>query len=148
MKERERKRIILIGRSTAGKTTLCQRLNHEELNYCKTQTIQIINRNMIDTPGEYLERRGFRGALMVSSTEADLIIFVQDATENGTMFPPQFGTMFAKPCVGVVSKIDIATPQQIADAEAFLRAAGAGRIFRISSVTGEGVKALAEELEA
>ena len=148
MKERERKRIILIGRSTAGKTTLCQRLNHEELNYCKTQTVQIINRNMIDTPGEYLERRGFRGALMVSSTEADLIIFVQDATENGTMFPPQFGTMFAKPCVGVVSKIDIATPQQIADAEAFLRAAGAGRIFRISSVTGEGVKALAEELEA
>ncbi len=148
MEERKRKRIILIGRSTAGKTTLCQRLNHEELNYCKTQTVQIINRNMIDTPGEYLERRGFRGALMVSSTEADLIIFVQDATENGTMFPPQFGTMFAKPCVGVVSKIDIATPQQIADAEAFLRAAGAGRIFRISSVTGEGVKALAEELEA
>ena len=148
MEERKRKRIILIGRSTAGKTTLCQRLNHEEMNYCKTQTVQIINRNMIDTPGEYLERRGFRGALMVSSTEADLIIFVQDATENGTMFPPQFGTMFAKPCVGVVSKIDIATPQQIADAEAFLRAAGAGRIFRISSVTGEGVKALAEELEA
>ena len=148
MEARKRKRIILIGRSTAGKTTLCQRLNHEELNYCKTQTVQIINRNMIDTPGEYLERRGFRGALMVSSTEADLIIFVQDATENGTMFPPQFGTMFAKPCVGVVSKIDIATPQQIADAEAFLRAAGAGRIFRISSVTGEGVKALAEELEA
>lgn len=148
MNERKKKRIILIGRSTAGKTTLCQRLNHEELNYCKTQTVQIINRNMIDTPGEYLERRGFRGALMVSSTEADLIIFVQDATENGTMFPPQFGTMFAKPCVGVVSKIDIATPQQIADAEAFLRAAGAGRIFRISSVTGEGVKALAEELEA
>lgn len=148
MEERKRKRIILIGRSTAGKTTLCQRLNHEELNYCKTQTVQIINRNMIDTPGEYLERRGFRGALMVSSTEADLIIFVQDATENGTMFPPRFGTMFAKPCVGVVSKIDIATPQQIADAEAFLRAAGAGRIFRISSVTGEGVKALAEELEA
>ena len=148
MEERKKKRIILIGRSTAGKTTLCQRLNHEELNYCKTQTVQIINRNMIDTPGEYLERRGFRGALMVSSTEADLIIFVQDATENGTMFPPQFGTMFAKPCVGVVSKIDIATPQQIADAEAFLRAAGAGWIFRISSVTGEGVKALAEELEA
>ncbi|MCI6174914.1 MAG: EutP/PduV family microcompartment system protein, partial [Clostridiales bacterium] len=63
MEERKRKRIILIGRSTAGKTTLCQRLNHEELNYCKTQTVQIINRNMIDTPGEYLERRGFRGAL-------------------------------------------------------------------------------------
>ena len=54
--ERKR-RIILIGRSTAGKTTLCQRINHEELQYHKTQTVQIVNQSMIDTPGEYLERR-------------------------------------------------------------------------------------------
>ena len=50
MGERKR-RIILIGRSAAGKTTLCQRINHEELKYHKTQTVQILNQNMIDTPG-------------------------------------------------------------------------------------------------
>ena len=55
--EERKKRIILIGRSTAGKTTLCQRINNEELRYYKTQTVQVINQNMIDTPGEYLERR-------------------------------------------------------------------------------------------
>lgn len=142
----EKKKIILIGRSTAGKTTLCQRINHEELRYHKTQTVQIINRNMIDTPGEYLERRGFRGALMVSSTEADVIVFVQDATENGSMFPPQFYTMFAKPCVGVVTKCDIASVKQMEDAEGFLKAAGAGRIYRTSSVTGEGVEELVRDL--
>ena len=65
--ERKR-RIILIGRSTAGKTTLCQRINHEELQYHKTQTVQIVNQSMIDTPGEYLERRYFRGALMVTAS--------------------------------------------------------------------------------
>lgn len=53
--EEKPKRVILIGKSTAGKTTLCQCINHEELKYHKTQTVQIINKNMIDTPGEYLE---------------------------------------------------------------------------------------------
>ena len=81
--EEKRKRIILIGRSTAGKTTLCQRINHEDLAYHKTQTVQIVNQTMIDTPGEYLERRYFRGALMVTATDADFIVLVQDATENG-----------------------------------------------------------------
>lgn len=49
--ERKQKRIILIGHSAAGKTTLCQYLSHEALRYCKTQTVQILNQNMIDTPG-------------------------------------------------------------------------------------------------
>lgn len=35
----------------AGKTTLCQVLYHEELKYHKTQTVQLINDSMIDTPG-------------------------------------------------------------------------------------------------
>ena len=41
--EKKKKRIILIGRSAAGKTTLCQRISHAELKYHKTQTVQIIN---------------------------------------------------------------------------------------------------------
>ena len=39
----------------------------------------------------------FRGALMVSSVDADVVVLVQDATENGTMFPPSFSSMFSKP---------------------------------------------------
>lgn len=44
-----RTKIILIGRSMAGKTTLCQYLTNEELRYKKTQTIQVINKTMVDT---------------------------------------------------------------------------------------------------
>ena len=54
--EKKQKRIILIGHSAAGKTTLCQYFSHQALQYHKTQTVQIINQNMIDTPGEYIER--------------------------------------------------------------------------------------------
>ncbi len=139
-------RIVLMGRSAAGKTTLCQCINHEEIRYHKTQTVSIINQNMIDTPGEYLERRGFRGALMVTATDADTVVLVQDATENGTMFPPAYASMFAKPTVGVVTKKDLATGEQLERAEKYLNMAGARKIFVVSGVTGEGVPELVEYL--
>lgn len=141
-----KKRVILIGKSTAGKTTLCQRINNEELKYHKTQTVQIINKNMIDTPGEYLERTGFRGALVVTSAEADVILLVQDATEGGTMFPPMFNSMFAKPCVGVVTKADLASEEQVERAKKYLKNAGAGTMYVTSAVTGEGVEELVRQL--
>ena len=144
--EERKKRVILIGKSTAGKTTLCQCINHEELKYHKTQTVQIINKNMIDTPGEYLERTGYRGALVVTSAEADVILLVQDATEDGTMFPPMFNSMFVKPCVGIVTKADIATEEQVERAKKHLKNAGAGTIYVTSAVTGEGVDELVMQL--
>lgn len=136
--KRKTKRIILIGRSSAGKTTLSQHLNREALRYHKTQTVQVVNQRVIDTPGEYLERLHMRGALMVSSTDADLIVLVQDATENGTMFPPAYTSVFAKPSIGVVTKSDLASPEQIEKAKEYLRMAGAGDIFVTSSVKGIG----------
>lgn len=146
-KAEKKRRMMLIGRSAAGKTTLCQRINHEDLRYHKTQTVQIINQNMIDTPGEYLERFSFRGALIVTSTDADIIVLVQDATEQGTMFPPFFSSMFAKPVVGVVTKCDLAKKEQIEQAKKYLNAAGAKEVFLVSSVTGEGVDEFVEHLK-
>lgn len=143
----ERKtRIVLMGRSAAGKTTLCQCINHEEIRYHKTQTVSVINQNMIDTPGEYLERRGYRGALMVTATDADVVVLVQDATEGGTMFPPAYASMFSKPTVGVVTKKDLASEEQLEKAEKYLNMAGAKKIFVVSGVTGEGVPELVEYL--
>jgi len=140
-------RIILIGRSAAGKTTLCQRMNKQELKYHKTQTIQFFNESMIDTPGEYLEHRSYHGALFVSSTSADIIILVQDATEMGTMFPPAYSSMFTKPVIGVITKSDLADEKQIKNAHKYLRYAGVSKIFETSSVSGEGVDSLMEYLK-
>ena len=133
-----KKRIILIGRSMAGKTTLIQYLTNSELKYRKTQTIEIINQNMIDTPGEYLERTAYRGALVVSAADADCIVLVQDAGEHGTMFPPGYASTFAKPCIGVVTKSDRASEKEIEDAKKYLKAAGAKELFVTSSYEGTG----------
>lgn len=143
----KRKRIILIGRSTAGKTTFCQYIYKKDLKYRKTQTIEIVNDTIIDTPGEYLERPRMYGALIVASADADIIMLVQDATENGTMFPPAFASSFAKPSIGLVTKDDIATREQVEEAVKFLKIAGAEKIFVVSSKKGTGFDNLHDYLQ-
>lgn len=141
------KRMLLIGRTFSGKTTLCQFLNNEALRYHKTQTVHVVDKRMIDTPGEYLEQRRFRGALSVTSTQADVIGLVQDATEQGTMFPPSFSSMFALPAIGIITKSDAADAVAIERAEKHLRMAGVTAIFVTSSYQGEGFGPLKTFLE-
>ncbi len=135
-------RLMMVGRVSAGKTSLSQRVVREELRYRKTQTISVFKSdvNIIDTPGEYLERRMFRGPLMVTSMDADLMVLVQSASDGHTMFPPNFTGMFPRPSVGVVTKCDIADENQIYKAVRYLEMAGAPRIFKVSNVTEEGIR--------
>ena len=49
--------------------------------------------------------------------------------------------------VGVVTKSDLASEHEISNARQYLKAAGAGEIFVVSSVTGEGVEALVRHLD-
>ena len=48
------KKIILIGRSECGKTTLTQALKGEKIHYHKTQYVNRFD-VIIDTPGEYIQ---------------------------------------------------------------------------------------------
>ena len=135
------KKIILIGNVACGKTTLCQYLNGLALSYKKTQALEVVQQT-IDTPGEYLEHRSFLQALIVTSVEADLALFVQDATQERYMFSPGQASSFPIPVAGVVSKTDLAGEQQIEQERELLRLAGADPIFPVSAFTGDGMDAL------
>lgn len=134
------KSIIFVGTIGCGKTTLSQAILGEEISYQKTQAVQVRGHKILDTPGEFLERVDRRGALMTTSADADVIVFMCSATEGRNMFPPAYSGCFAKECIGVVSKVDIATPEQIHEAEQYLTLAGATKLFHVSGVTGEGVQ--------
>lgn len=56
------KRLMFIGPSQCGKTSLTQSLRGEALHYKKTQAIEW-SPMAIDTPGEYLENRCLYSAL-------------------------------------------------------------------------------------
>lgn len=141
------KKVMMMGRVSCGKTTLCQYLLGQELQYHKTQTVQILG-DAIDTPGEYVENRALMRGLTVTAVDADAVLFLQDCTDLECRFSPGQAAMYGRPVIGVVSKIDAAPDgQAVEDARMLLRLSGADPIFAISAYTGEGVEELVEYLE-
>lgn len=139
------KKIILIGRSECGKTTLTQALKGDTLHYHKTQYVNHFD-VVIDTPGEYAETSTLGGALALYSFEADVVGLVINAEEPYSLYPPNVAAMSTRPVIGIVTQIDapLANPDQ---AERWLELAGCRKIFRVSSYTGEGIWVILEYLK-
>lgn len=120
-------KIMLVGKTESGKTTLTQRINGIDINYQKTQMVSFED-NIIDTPGEYIENKFYYKALTVTASNADVIAFVQSALDDDTFFPPKFSTMFTgKIIIGIITKKDLQL--DCSKAESFLRCAGAEEIY-------------------
>lgn len=133
-------KVILIGRSESGKTTLTQALRGEEIHYDKTQSVEREG-FIIDTPGEYIQTRNFGGALAVYAYESDIVGLLLSATEPYSLFSPNITSMANRLVIGIITGIDQkgANPER---AERWLRLAGCEIIFKVSAVTGEGIEEL------
>ena len=134
---RNMRKIMLVGRSGAGKTTLTQALKGEKITYHKTQYVNHYD-VIIDTPGEYAETKNLAGALALFSYEADVIGLLINATEPYSIYPPNIAPVVNREMIGIVTQIDRenANPLQ---AENWLRLTGCEKIFHINSLSGEGV---------
>lgn len=140
------KKIMLVGRIGSGKTTLSQRITEKNIKYDKTQMIEF-GSDIIDTPGEYLESRGYYPALIVTSMEADYIGLVMDGSSSNNSFPPEFAKMFTKPVIGIITKIDLLqADEDYGYAENILKLAGVQKTFAISSVSNYNVEKLVKYL--
>lgn len=137
------KKILFIGKSGCGKTTLTQKINGESLNYKKTQSVEYYD-NIIDTPGEYLENRMLYNALMVSSYDTDVIGMVQAVNDDDSKFPPGFASAFTKPVIGIVAKADL--EGNLEKIKESLYIAGAEEIFVVSAYDSTGIDKLKEYL--
>lgn len=138
------KRIIFLGRTGCGKTSLTQAIRGNKIKYHKTQYINYYD-VIIDTPGEYAENHHLGRALALYSYEADVVGLLLSATENYSLYPPCVTAMANREVIGIVTQIDRedAEPDR---AERWLRLAGCEKVFRISSITGEGLKELLDYL--
>lgn len=138
------KKLILMGRSESGKTTLTQVLRGEDISYDKTQYIKFEN-CLIDTPGEYAQTNHLGRALALYSYEADMVGLLISATEPYSLFPPCITCMVNREVIGIVTKSEEegANPDR---AENWLRISGCKKVFRIDSVTGYGVNELIKYL--
>lgn len=137
-------KIMLIGKTGSGKTTLIQRLEGREVNYQKTQMVSYSDR-YIDTPGEYLENKMMLRNLLISSSDVEKVVLIQSGDDTQTLFPPSISTMFmGKTVLGVVTKMDKIQDAKIC--EEWLKLAGAEKIFHIGFDDEEELNELKREL--
>ena len=76
------KKLFLMGRSEAGKTTLTQALEGKELHYHKTQYTNTGD-DIIDSPGEYSETKRCGMGLACFSFEADVLALLMERDFQG-----------------------------------------------------------------
>ena len=138
------KKIMLLGRVAAGKTTLTQALRGEEIKYFKTQYVNYMD-TVIDTPGEYTERRETSGALALYAYEADVVGLVLSANEPYSIFSPCLTSMVNRETIGIITGID-KPDANVERVTRWLKLAGCKKVFPVSSITGEGIKELADFL--
>lgn len=139
------KKLFLMGRSEAGKTSLTQALKGEELHYIKTQYTNT-EEDTIDSPGEYAESKRFSVGLACFSFEADVIAMVQAADEPFNLFGPGGRSFILRPLIGIITKID-SPYANVPMVRQWLINAGCERIFLINNVTREGIDELMEYLK-
>ena len=115
-------------------------LRGEEIKYYKTQYVNYLD-TVIDTPGEYTERRETSGALSLYAYEADVVGLVLSANEPYSIFSPCLTSMVNREVIGIISGID-KPDANVERVERWLRLAGCKKVFPLSAVTGEGVNEL------
>ena len=139
------RKLMLIGRVAAGKTTLTQALRGEEIKYYKTQYVYYHD-TVIDTPGEYTERRETSGALALYAYEADVVGLVLSANEPYSIFSPCLTSMVNREVIGIISGID-KPDANVERVTRWLKLAGCKKIFPVCAITGQGLRELIEYLE-
>ena len=138
------KKLILMGRSEAGKTTLTQALRGETITYHKTQYINYFD-VIIDTPGEYIQTAHLGRALALYSYEADVVGLLLAANEPYSLYPPNITCMVNRDVIGIITKIDLedGDPQRAAR---WLALTGCKKFFFVNSRANEGVAEILEYL--
>lgn len=138
------KKLFLMGRSEAGKTSLTQALKGEELRYHKTQYTNT-EEEIIDSPGEYAETKRCGLGLACFSFEADVLALLIAADEPFSVFEADCQCFTNRPLIGIITKID--SPfANVPMVRSWMVNSGCERIFEVSNTTRQGLDELVEYL--
>ncbi len=104
-----KRKIMAIGLTGCGKTSLLNRLNGDRRKIKKTQDM-IYGKNTIDVPGSYLENPWMYSHLISAAQNgAKHILFIISMDTEEKTFPPGFAKIFPYPVTGVITKCDLKT---------------------------------------
>ncbi len=134
---------VLVGDVGSGKTALTLALLESEEPVLKTQAVVFHPSHVVDTPGEFVNRPAYYGALLSTIVDINTIVYLQPANSKAFSLPPGLLHVYPdKRVIGVVSKTDLPD----ADPQRACRVLADHNIlppyFLTSTATGEGVDAL------
>lgn len=101
-----KKRVMVIGPSNSGKTTLVNELNDYRGPLRKSQDV-IYGKNTIDVPGLYLENTWMYKHISIIAQDASHVLILVDQSKCQNVYPPRFAKIFRCPVLGVITKIDL-----------------------------------------
>ncbi|MCS7232488.1 MAG: EutP/PduV family microcompartment system protein [Synergistetes bacterium] len=143
-----KKRVMVIGSTGVGKTTLLEKLGLRNKRVKKTESVDV-DAFSIDTPGEFLDIPRFYNALIVFSSKAKIVLLVVDAVDPKP-FPSGISKVLRAVALGVINKIDLlydGKELKIDLARKFLRDAGVKEVFEVSALTGFGLIELKKRID-
>jgi ethanolamine utilization protein EutP len=137
---------MLLGAVDAGKTTLFNLLYGREESARKTQAIEFEDSG-IDTPGEFFSHPRLYHALINTSSDVDVLVYVHSCDSDECRLPPGLLNVYGgKRLVGVITKTDL-PGCDLGRAEGLLRRAGSfDPIFHVSNRYPDSIAPLKQYL--
>ena len=156
--------VTLVGRPNAGKSTLLNQILGQKVSIVsdKPQTTRTQVRGVltsdthqivfVDTPGIHKPRSALGTSLNATAasavSDADIVCFVVDATAPYGRGDAFIAETLPDDAVVIVTKADIARPEQVLEQLQATSSLSADAWFPVSGRTGDGVEALLDHLRS
>ena len=140
-----KKRVMVIGPTSSGKTTLINSLNDYDGPLRKTQDI-IYGKNTIDVPGSYIENTWMYKHIIATAQDASHVLILIDQSRCINVYSPGFAKSFRCPVIGVITKIDLIPENEEWCIHQLKQIGVSEPYYKISVPSGVGMVALKEYL--
>jgi ethanolamine utilization protein EutP len=140
-----KKRVMVIGPTHCGKTTLVNALNDYDGPLRKTQDI-IYGKNTIDVPGSYIENAWMYKHLIATAQDASHVLILIDQSRCINVYSPGFAKAFRCPVIGVITKIDLMAENEDLCSRQLKQIGVSEPYYKISVPSAIGIGALKEYL--
>jgi len=140
-----RKRVMVIGPTNSGKTSLVNALNDYDGPIRKTQDI-IYGKNTIDVPGSYVESTWMYKHLIAASQDASHVLILVDQSRCDDVYSPGFAKVFRCAVTGVINKTDLMPENEELCIRQLKQTGASEPYYKISCLYGTGIDALKKHL--
>lgn len=98
-----KRKIMIVGPTQSGKSTLANMLNGEDKPLRRTQDT-VFGKEAIDVPASYIENRTYKHLIALAQNSADCVVLIVNQDKPTAEYSPGFSRVFTCPVIGVISK--------------------------------------------